>query len=117
MSLRSLLNRTVSVVPMTAAAEDRYGDTGRTPGAPIAGVPARRDQTSGAEDLENRDQQATTVLYTLALRALDGTEVALTGRSRIIDGDETFEVVGPPELLYRRRRPHHWEARAELVEG
>lgn len=117
MSFRSLLNRTVQVVPMTVGAEDRYGNQATTPGTPIDDVPARRDQTSGDEDLVNRDQQVTTVLYSLALRALDGTEVTLSGRSRIVDGAETFEILGPPELLYRRRRPHHWEARAVLIEG
>lgn len=117
MSYRSLLNRTVSVVPITVGAEDRYGNTARTPGPAIAGIPARRDQTAGAEDVIDRDQQTTTVLYSLALRSLTGTEVTLSGRDRIVDGDETFEIVGPPELLYRRRRPHHWEARAVLIEG
>jgi hypothetical protein len=105
------------VLPTTRAASAGHRTAPPTPGAPTAGIPARRDQTAGAEDVIDRDQQTTTVLYSLALRTLTGDQVVLSGRDRIVDGDETFEIVGPPELLYRRRRPHHWEARAVLIEG
>lgn len=117
MSYRSLLNRVVDVVPVAEGAEDRYGNVARVPGPAIAGVPARRDQVAVAEDLRDRDQQARTIVYSLALRAADGSVLELTGRDRIVDGDETFEIVGSPELLFRRRRPHHWEATVSLVEG
>lgn len=117
MSLRSLLNRTVSVVPMNVTTTDRYRSEVRTPGAPIAGIPARRDQVAADEDLRDRDQQARTFVYLLALRNATGAAVAVSGRDRIVDGDDTLEIVGTPETMYRRRRPHHIEARAVIVEG
>ena len=50
---------------------------------------------------------------------LDGTPVELDGYARLVDGTETFELDGPPELLVRRRggRPHHWEATVRRIEG
>lgn len=117
MSLRSLLNRRVAVLPMNVVSVDRYNNETRGPGAPIPDVRARRDQIAVAEDLRDRDQQSKTFRYLLALRSEAGLAVVVTGRDRIQDGTETFEVVGSPETLYRRRRPHHLEATAVLVEG
>lgn len=117
MSLRSLLNRTVSWIRTTQGTEDRYGNASTVDAAPVAGIPARRDQVGAGEDQRDRDQQARTFVYTLPLRASDGTLLEPTGRDRLVDGAETFEIVGSPELLYRRRRPHHWELTAVLVEG
>jgi hypothetical protein len=116
-SLRSLLDRRISIITTAAAAKDRYGNTGRSVAATLAEVPARRDQVDADEDVRDRDQQARTFTYLIALRAEDGTAVALTGRDRIRDGLETLEILGSPELVRRRRLPHHWEARAVVVEG
>lgn len=126
MSLHSLLNRTVllrHVAPAEPATRNAHGNTVRVPGPDSPPIPARRDQTSATENDADRDQQIQNVRYTLPLRVWipgdpgQAYEVELTGRDRIVDGDQVFEVVGTPELVYRRRRPHHWEATARLVEG
>ena len=111
MSLGLLFDRTVSIVPMTAGAEDRYGNTPRSPGAPVAGVPCRRRQLTAQEDVQDRDQQARTFLYFF------DPDVVITGRDRILDDGETLEVIGQPDLVGRRHRAHHLELRAALVEG
>lgn len=117
MSLRSLLNRRVDVVVTTTGVEDRYGNVARTVSATIADVPARRDQAAATEDVRDRDQQTRLFVYLLPLRGPDGTVLDLAGADRIVDGDDTLEIVGTPELIARRRRPHHWEATARLLEG
>ena len=117
MSFRSLLDREVSIVPVVPGVKDRYGNASSVAGEPIDHVPARRDQVRAGEDVRDRDQQTREFVYSFPLRSDDGDELELTGYGRIVDGDDTFEIVGTPELLHRRRRPHHWEARAVLVEG
>lgn len=117
MSFPSLLNRRVTYVPIVDGAEDRLGNPARAAGPLVANIPARRSQSGAGEDLDTRDQERTEIVYTLALRSLDRVTLDLSGRGQIVDGDDTFEIVGPPELVYRRRRPHHWRATVELVEG
>lgn len=111
MSFDTLLNRTITILPMNVTGIDRYGNDVIGPGTPIEDVPARRWQVSASEEITDRDEQARTFTYDLP------PGVAVTGRDRIIDGDDTLEVLGPPELVYRRRTPHHIELRAYLIEG
>lgn len=117
MSLRSLLDRRIAIQTTASGAKDRYGNEARAVGSTLLNVPARRDQVGAAEDVRGRDQQARTFTYLIALRAEDGTAVDLTGRDRIVDGDETLEILGSPELVRRRRLAHHWEARAVVIDG
>jgi hypothetical protein len=106
-----MLNRTVSIVPMVETAEDRYGDKPRVPGAPVPGQRCRRRQLTADEDVLDRDQQARTFVYEFL------PSVVVTGRDRILDGDDTLEVVGEPNLVTRRHRPHHVLLRASVVQG
>lgn len=126
MSLRTLLDRRVTLTSPAAPADppvlDAFGNRVTSPATPIANVPARRDQIAQDENLAARDEQTRTYLYILALRNETGTPVAITGRSTIDDVDDAghaqrLQVLGDPELVHRRRRPHHWEARARKVEG
>ena len=120
MSLHTLFNRVVALQwPASEAGDetrDRHGVLvdDPTPGSTVARVRARRDQVAQGEDVAGRDQQSATFLYLLALRDEDGVEFTLapSGRGWIVDADVRLEVVGPPELVHRRRRPHHWELRA-----
>jgi hypothetical protein len=116
-SFQGLLDRTVSIVPTTVQGKDRANNDVRVAGTPILGVRARRDQVAASESLDRRSELATTFVYVLSLTAEDGTPVVITGRDRIVDGNETFDVQGSPELVQRRRRPHHLEAVVRLVEG
>lgn len=116
MSLRSLLNRRVKlrgpVKSGAPPARDDYGNVvvAKGPESPL--IRARRDQVGADEDVLNRDQQTRRFTYLLALYDVDGDLVAPVGRGWVVDGDDTFAIDGEPELIYRRRRPHHWEIRA-----
>lgn len=111
MSFRRLLNRTITILPMDVISVDRYGNEIRGPGTPVPGVRARRHQVDAAEEITDRDEQSRTFEYFLP------PDVAITGRDRIVDGDDTLEVLGPPEVVARRRRSHHIELRAYQIEG
>lgn len=126
MSLRSLLNREVHIRPMgpgDTPTTDDHGNEVIGAGADSPPIPARRDQSGASEVDAGRDQQTATVRYTLPVSVWipgdpgSSYTVELTGRDRIVDGDEVFEIIGSPELVYRRRQAHHWEAVARLVEG
>lgn len=114
MSLTLLFDREVTLRPMNVATEDARGNERRGAGEDVAGVPARRRQLSAEEDIGDRDQQARTFLYLLSPVA---AALALTGRDRIVDGGEVLEVQGAPDVIRRRYRVHHVEARAYLIEG
>jgi hypothetical protein len=115
MTLGLLLDRLVTLRPVNGTVtEDRYGNEEVALGVDVLGVPARRHQLDATEDTSNRDEQARTFLYVFKAR---GAPLTLTGRDRIVDGDDELEVLGAPELVYRRRRAHHVEARARLVSG
>lgn len=111
MSLRQALNRVVSIIPMNVESVDAYHDRHRGPGAEIPNVPTRRDQLQATEDTNDRDQQARTFVYLFL------PDVAISGRDRIRDGDDVLEVIGEPDVVSRRRRPHHIEATARIVSG
>lgn len=118
MSVRTRFDRTVDLEITGPTGEDARGNETRATTTTIVGVPAYRAQVAVAEDLADRDQQARTWQYLLPPEH-DGNDVAdlLSGRDRIVDGDETFEVLGAPELATSRGRRKHVLARAYLVEG
>jgi hypothetical protein len=119
MSLAAILSTIVTIVPTVDGTEDRYGNPARTDATPIPNVPAKRNplMAKTKEDELDREQETTLVLYVLALRSTDGVEVAIGAHDKIVDGGLTFEVFGPPNLVHRRKDPHHWETRAIRVEG
>lgn len=114
MSLNLLYDREVTLRPMNVTAEDARGNETKSAGADVDGVPARRRQLTAEEDTDDRDQQARTFLYFLPAT---GAAIALSGRDRIVDGGQVLEVLGAPDVIHRRYRPHHVEARAFLIEG
>ncbi len=119
MSYRRLLDRRVTIVPttVTPGAGPRGGDLVEE-GTPIEDVPASRRQIDASELLDQRDAQSRAFRYSLPVELDDGTPLALTGYDRIVDGDETFEIRGAPEVFSRRRRRlgHHLEADAYLID-
>lgn len=118
MSFRRLLDRTVTVVPRVVVGHDDRGNEVLADGTPILGVGAARDQLTAEEDVLYSDRLSTRWRYFLALFGTDDVPVAVDGYSRIEDGAEVLHVLGKPELITRRRRPHrphHWELVAEEV--
>lgn len=116
MSFRTLLDRTVTVVPRVVTGTSPRGNDVLQDGDPIEGIPAARDLVQADEETVDRDQQLQRWLYFLPAFLEDGTAVELNGYARLVDAGETFEVVGRPELVARRRRPqgpHHWELTVE----
>lgn len=117
MSFLGLCNRRITIQPMNVAAADARGNETRTAGTPITAVPARRRLLSAEEDRNERDEQARTFHYSVALENDDGDPVALTGHDRIVDGAETLEVLGAANVVAGASADHHIEFRAYLVEG
>lgn len=115
MSLATIYDRVVELELTAPAGEDARGNEVRGT-TERAGIPAYRYQVDTSEDTADRDQQAKTFVYYLP-PVVDGEPVVLSGRDRIVDGDETLEVLGQPITATRRGRPHHVEARAFVVSG
>jgi hypothetical protein len=112
-SLRTIFDRTVVLRITSPAGEDARGNETRG-SADRPGVRAYRYQLAADEDTRDRDQQARTFVYFFPVTA---DSIELSGRDRIVDGDEILEVVGAPIVARKRRRDHHVEARALLLEG
>lgn len=112
-----MFDRTVDLELTTPAAEDARGNETRATST-IADVPCYRGQLSAAEDTDDRDQQARTFVYYFPpiFGAFDLADL-LSGRDRIIDGDDTLEVLGAPVVATSRGRARHVEARAFLLDG
>lgn len=110
-SFQDLLNRTVTIFPMGVSGIDAFGNEVLAAGSPIANVPARREQLDATEDNADRDQQTQTFRYYLPA----GT--AVSGRDVIVDGADTLEVIGPPDVVAGYRNEHHIELRARWIEG
>ena len=121
MSFRRMLDRRVSLIPTATSSQDSHGNDVVTEGTALEDVPAARDLDAGlsGEDTDGADRQMIGFVYLIPAFLDDGTPVELDGYARLVDGTETFELDGPPELLVRRRggRPHHWEAPVRRIEG
>lgn len=125
MSFAALLDRRIGVASAedtTPATRDAHGVAVRIPSPRIVNIPAARQLDDATEDTRARDEQARTFRYAVALENVAGVEIRLDARGWLYDVDadgneETFEIVGEPELATRRGRPHHWEARARKVDG
>lgn len=115
MSLATIFDRAVDLVVTAPTGEDARGNETRG-STTIEGVPAYRFQVGAEEDTADRDQQARTFVYYLPV-VHEGAELELAGRDRIVDGDDTLEVLGAPIVATSRGRKHHIEARAYLVDG
>lgn len=118
MSFRSLLNRAVTVQHGTpAATPDAHGNRPRTFTDLAVDVPARREQEEASEQIDGRDQQRRTVIYFLPLSYDDEDLTILEGQDRILDGDDIYEIDGPPDVVEGTRAAHHLEVRAYLITG
>lgn len=112
MSYLALLNRSIQILRQTVTSTDVYGDEVRLPADPDPDpVAARRETLEVDEDERGRDQQVTRYRYFLPA----GTAIA--GHDTIIDGGETLEVDGPPDIVDGRYGEHHREVIAHLITG
>ena len=111
MTFRSLMVHDIEIV-RAAAATDVYGNTtdnwATATTVDTVGWVTQRDND---EDTSDRDQQ--TRLWTLYVPA----DTDITGHDRVVWGDLTFDVVGPPHRAWTPRGEHHIEADLKLVEG
>ena len=115
MSFRRLLDRTVTIQPRSVSSSGTRGDV-FSDDAPIAGVKAARDLIASEEDTgDNREQQSKRFRYFLP-REVAGL---FDGHARIVDGGETLEIEGEPEIIVRRRtgKTHHVEVIAYVSTG
>lgn len=119
MSFRRLLDRTVSLIPTEVDGTDAHGNDVVDEGTPLEGIPAARQQTAADEDTDGVDRQTVDFVYFLPIFTDDGDELELDGYSKLVDGTDTFDLVGAPELIVRRTggRPHHWELNVRRIEG
>lgn len=101
-------NRTVTVITRTPGAVDDHGNETTADTATHEGIRARRELLSAAERVTLGFSSAAYVYY-----FPPGSPV--TAVDRIVDGGETLEVRGRPSIEETRRRPHHIEATAEVV--
>lgn len=109
MSFRALLDRRVTVIPRVVSGVDARGNDVIIDGTPIEDVPAARDLAGASEETTSEDLLSGTYVYFF------GPELDVSGFDVIVDQGDRFEVIGPPEVVTRRRggRPHHVEAVAQ----
>lgn len=110
-----MFDRRVELRLTSPAGKDARGNELRATST-IENVPSARGQVSAGEDNLDRDEQARTFVYFFPpiWGSYDVAEL-LTGRDRIVDGHETFEILGAPVVATSRGRRRHVEARAYLV--
>ena len=115
MSFERLLDRVVTIQPRSVSSSGTRGDV-FADDAPIAGVKTARDLLVAEEDTgDNREQQSKRFRYFFP-RTVAG---AFDGHARIVDGVETLEIDGEPEIIVRRRtgKTHHVEVIAYVSTG
>jgi hypothetical protein len=120
-SRETLFDRLVTLELSTAGGENGRGNEVRTTST-IDGIPAHRSQSAATEDTADRDQQARTFVYLFPIFAVQDGEVidvadVLTGRDRILDGNDTLKILGTPVVATSRGRRLHVKARAFVLEG
>lgn len=108
--LDRFLDREVTVVTISDSGADDYGNEVASESGTFT-TRARREQLSATEDIMDRDQQARTFVYFFR------PDVVITGRDRIHDDTLTLEVLGAPDVVEQKNRPHHLEVRAYVIEG
>jgi hypothetical protein len=113
-TFRRLLDRRVTVRGRIVVGKDDRNDDVLGPGPEHVDVPAARELEGADEQTDDRDAQERRFVYLIPARHR-GTMLSIDGYSEVDDGDETFSVVGEPELVVRRRggRPHHFELLVE----
>lgn len=112
MSIDRFYVREVEILPPAAGAADRYGSTSVTfpaAGTVVMGWLSQTDQTEPQQD--GRDPLVTGLVLFLPA----GTEI--TGRHRVIIGEDTYTVEGQPHDAWSPSASHHLEVRLQKVEG
>lgn len=102
------------VVTIVKAGEktDRYGNTVKDwATATRTDTRAWIEQRSRNEDTDDRDQLTSTWLLVVPL----GND--LDGLDRVEYNGDTFEVVGPPDVVHTPAGPHHIEATLRWLVG
>lgn len=115
MSLRTGFDRHVDLELTTADGENDRGNEVRATST-VEAVPCSRGQLTATEDNLDRDQQARTFEY-LFPPVFGSVDLAarVDGRARIIDGDDTLEILGAPVVATSRGRVRHVQVRAYVV--
>lgn len=114
-----MMRRRVTLIPRVVSGIER-GREVIVDGTPVVGIPAARRVAETAEDEDRRDVQSTRFDYMLAALHPDtGEALVISGRDRIVDGDEVLEVVGDarPAVQHGRGRTHHLEVRAMKIDA
>lgn len=90
---------------------DRYGNTAYDWSTPVASdLQARIDQT-GADDVNSQTGTAAVGQWRLLTN-----ELGVDTRHRIVRDDVTFEIDGPPSIVFTPAGPHHLEAKLMAVQ-
>lgn len=112
-----MFDRTVTITPRITGAANNRGTEAITDGTPFD-LRGLRELKVDEENVEERDQQIRSYRYIIEARHPDtGEVIAITGFDRLTDNDETFEIIGSPKYVVRRRRGivHHVELDARRV--
>ena len=112
-----MYDRAVTITPRVVTGRDARGNDVVSDGETFT-ARALRDLAKIDEDTSDRDQQARTYRYLIEPRdRATGALIPVTGYDRIVDNDETFEIIGTPEYVRQRRRGrvHHLELDARRV--
>ncbi|THA56102.1 hypothetical protein [Streptomyces sp. A1136] len=97
---------------------DRYGNQVPDWAASTrATVRAWMQQSSGAEDTDQRDAQIGDWLLICNPYTTDGADLLVYGRDRVHWNSAVFEVIGPPGPAWEPSELHHYEIRLRTVEG
>lgn len=106
-----LLPHVITVVT-PATKTDRYGnEVNDWTTAERADVRAWMEQAVASENTDDRNMQAST------WRLIGPADLPLSGSARVEYRGETFEVIGPPNVVHGMRGPHHTEAVLRWVVG
>lgn len=97
---------------------DRYGNTVTDWSASThAAVNAWLQQSTGAEDNDQRAAQIGEWLMVCNPVDADGNSLTVYGSARVHWDGLHFEVIGPPGPAYTPTEHHHYEIRLKTVEG
>lgn len=101
----------VTIRRETGSATDRYGNLVTSGAATETLTSAWLEQSTTAEDLEDRDTRVSSYLLVLP------PEADLLATDTVIYNAESYRVAGKPRKVYNSRGLHHVEVTIELLEG
>lgn len=111
MSLANLATRPVTYHRYSTSGEDPYGNPTETWTADGSATYVSLQQTDATEVTVNGDVQVSD------WRLVDPNPAAgLSGRDKVEVDGVMYQVVGPPQIAWTPRGPHHLEARLRCVD-